>query len=86
MAVLLSDLFSQVKVKCPNFLKEEKIMTELLDSEYSFENGIHTWKFKDKIRDIKITYDNETYVYQGFDEEGNEIYRKEINSEDSFIT
>ena len=86
MAVMLSDLFAQEGVKCPDFLKAEMIMTELLDSNYSFENKTHTWKFKDEYRDIKITFDNETYIYQGFDEDGNEIYRKEINKEDGFIT
>jgi len=86
MFIDLKDLFERDKVKCPSFLENEKLMEELSNSEYSIENGIHTWKYKDDFRDIKITFDNETYIYLGFDEDGNEIYRKEINNENGFIT
>ena len=86
MLIDLKDLFERDKVKCPSFLENEKLMEELSNSEYSIENGIHTWKYKDDFRDIKITFDNETYIYLGFDEDGNEIYRKEINNENGFIT
>jgi hypothetical protein len=86
MFIDLKELFERDDVKCPSFLENEKLMEELSDSEYSLENGVHTWKYKDEFKDIKITFDGETYIYLGFDEEGNEIYRKEINSEEGFIT
>lgn len=86
MFIDLKDLFERDNVKCPSFLENEELMEELSNSEYSLENGIHTWKYKDAFRNIIISFDGETYNYLGFDEDGNEIYRKEINSEEGFIT
>lgn len=86
MFIDLKDLFERDNVECPSFLENEKLMEELSNSEYSLENGIHTWKYKDAFRNIMISFDGETYSYLGFDEDGNEIYRKEINSEGGFIT
>ena len=86
MAVMLSDLFDQEGVKCPKFLADERIMSELLDSKYTFVRGVHTWEFKDEYRHIIITFDNEVYTYKGFDDEGNEIYIKEISKDSEYST
>jgi len=86
MLIDLKDLFERDNVKCPNFLSKEKVMTELFTSEYSFKDGVHYWRYDDDFRHLELSFDGITYLYLGFDDDGNEIYRKELSEGESFIT
>lgn len=81
--MLLNELFEKQSIDCPEWLKEVFLEDEWSESEYSLQDDIHTWTFKNPLQHLKICFDGETYVFSAInDGETNVI---EQRTEDSIL-
>lgn len=51
------DLFDRDNILCPEWLSNEYLEDDWMDSVYSYEEDKHTWSLKTPMKDVKITYD-----------------------------
>lgn len=68
--MFVKDLFDKYNVICPNWLEKNSLEDDLIDSDYSVEEGLHKWKFKNEFKDILLTFDGEEFHFKAFDDEG----------------
>lgn len=68
--IFVKDLFATQNILCPEWLSSIPLDDEWIDSSYSFEEGVHKWRYKDALKDVEISYDGMTYrdgVYRNED-------------------
>ena len=72
--MLLKELFEKDNVECPLWLSDYYITDD--GWVYSFEDGIHKWRFTDEARDMEIRFDGESYTLGAyFDNDFNVLQR-----------
>lgn len=70
--MFIKDLFERDNVPCPEWL-DDYLEDEWMDSIYSFEDNVHKWQLQDSLKNLLISFDENEYRFQGFDDEGNVI-------------
>lgn len=53
--MLVKEFFEKYNIQCPNWLERESLEDDLIDSDYSFEDNVHKWRFKNNFKGY-ITY------------------------------
>lgn len=79
--MLLKELFNQQNLNCPRWAEDIFLEDDWSSSEYSNEEGINKWVFKNDIKHLVITFDGDQYILEGFDSEGVLLLR-EVRTED----
>ena len=65
--IFVDELFKSQNIICPEWLSHADMLeNEWLDSEYTLKEGIHTWRFKNVLKDVEITFDGETYIFGAY--------------------
>ena len=83
----LKVLFERDNIDCPDWLLSEQVKDDLLDSEYSNDDGIHVWTLKNEDDNLKLTFDGEEYVFSAFHEEYDDLLLfKKVLTEDYGLT
>ena len=61
--MFIEELFKKQRIQCPEWLKGTFLEDEWEDSEYSSDDKIHIWTFKNPIKHLKICFDGTTYTF-----------------------
>jgi len=76
-------LFEKYGVICPEWLSEELLEDEWVNSEYIFEDNVHTWILDETpIRYVILSFDGSSCKRQGFDETKEHVIFEEVITED----
>ena len=70
--IKVKDLFARDNVECPEWL-DVYLEDDWMDSIYAFEDNVHKWQLQDSLKNLLISFDENEYRFQGFDDEGNVI-------------
>lgn len=80
-------LFEKYEVICPDWLSEELLEDEWLDSEHLFDGGVHKWVLDEVMRYVVLSFDGEEYRMQALDESREHvIFEERITEEEHMIT
>ena len=82
--MLLKDLFIENDIDCPEWLSDIMIDDYWGDSEYSYVGDVHQWSFNDELRNVRITFDGETYILKTYYLDSFMVLQQ-ITESDSFI-
>ena len=64
--ITVETLFKKAGVYCPVWLSLEPLEAVWLDSAYSFENGVHKWVLDELGRYLVISFNEEEYKLEAF--------------------
>lgn len=82
MIMKLKDLFDKENIICPEWLSNKMIDSYWENADYSLEDNVHKWIFKDELRNTMITFDGETYIFGAYSPDGYfQVFEKETESE-----
>ncbi len=82
--MFVKELFDKENITCPEWLSYNMIDDYWQDAEYSLEDNVHKWTFKDELRNVLITFDGERYTFGAYFEDIFEVLN--IITEDSVMT
>lgn len=64
--MFVHELFDKENINCPEWLSDELIDDYWQDAEYSLEDNVHKWTFKDELLNVLISFDGETYTFGAY--------------------
>ena len=68
--IFYSDLFGRDGVECPEWLSDQKLEDYWLSSDYSCEDDVHLWEYRDFARWVVLSWDGTECLLRAFDEDG----------------
>ena len=82
--MLLIELFDRDNILLPEWLSDEYLDDNWVDSTYSFNEEYHTWTLNDPFGKLRICFNGEKYHFQALSDDGEWIPFKTI-TEDSIL-
>lgn len=82
----LSELFKKNNVPFPDWLPDDTISDEWGNAEYLKGDTTHRWELTILSEFNSISFDGETYTFQGYDEHNQLIFEKMVTPEFELTT
>lgn len=67
--MLLKELFDKDNILLPEWLIDETIEDEWQDSNYSFNDGFHTWNLDSLFGKLRICFNGGQYIFQAYNDD-----------------
>ena len=83
--MLLIDLFDRDNILCPEWLVNEDIDDDWIDSSYSFNGEYHTWTLDNIFGKLRICFNGKEYHFQSLNENEDWIPFKFITANDVIV-
>ena len=82
----LSDLFNRDNVPFPDWLVDDELPNEWADSKYFKGEDSHRWELTILSEFNSISFDDEKYIFQGYDENNRLIFERIVTPEEEYIS
>ena len=82
----LSELFQRNNVSFPDWLSDDILPDEWENAKYFKGEDSHRWELTILSEFNSISFDGETYLFQGYDENNQLIFEREVTEEYESIT
>ena len=82
----LSELFKKNNVPFPDWLPDDIISDEWENAKYFKGENSHKWELTILSEFNSISFDGETYLFEGYDENNQLIFEREVTEEYESIT
>ena len=82
----LSELFKRNNVSFPDWLSDDILPDEWENAKYFKGEDSHRWELTILSEFNSISFDGETYLFQGYDENNQLIFEREVTEEYESIT